>query len=65
MRHLDASAGDFGINVESPYPVACTLHYRGEQIARFNHHDLRDLEHVVAQAIRKARAKLGKDKDEV
>lgn len=61
-----AAAGNFKIEVESPYPCWTDISYDGECIVRIHHAELNDLYYVVKRAMMEARRKLGeRGKEEV
>ncbi len=61
----DAKAGNFRIEISSPYPCWITVIYRDTNLGQFSHSELADLEFCVKRAKQFARLALGKDRDEV
>lgn len=52
-------AGNFSIEVWiGGYPVFIVLSYEGNELARFNHHEISDLQYVVNRAVRQAKQTL-------
>lgn len=50
-----SKAGEWEIEVSQPYPCWCQLKIDGNNVLRFTHKELRDLEYVVGRAIFEAR----------
>lgn len=55
---IQKTVGEFELEIRGPYPCRVTIK-RGEAQLSLRHDDLRDLEYVVATAIRAANALLG------
>jgi hypothetical protein len=57
-------AGNFIVEVWEPYPCWVHITY-GDKVIQISHSELSDIQYAVNKAIKVAKKKLGKRKDEV